>query len=98
MESDPVTRKLTTIMAADVVGYSRLMSEDEETTLRIFRLYRQVIDGLVTRHEGRIFNTAGDAVLAEFGSAVECVRCCISIQEELNSRNPLHLLRLILNN
>ena len=74
-------------MAADVVGYSRLMSEDEEGTLRTFRIYRKVIDGLIDKHGGRIFNTAGDAVLAEFDSAVECVRCTISVQEELKTRN-----------
>ncbi len=87
MNSDDVVRKLTTIMAADVVSYSRLMSEDEEGTLRTFRIYRKVIDGLIDKHGGRIFNTAGDAVLAEFDSAVECVRCAISIQEELRTRN-----------
>ncbi len=87
MSTDDVVRKLTTIMAADVVGYSRLMSEDEENTLRTFRNYRKIIDGLIEKHRGRIFNTAGDAVLAEFDSAVECVRCAISIQEELSTRN-----------
>lgn len=87
MSSEEVVRKLTTIMAADVVGYSRLMSEDEEGTLRTFRAYRKIIDGLIQKHGGRIFNTAGDAVLAEFDSAVECVRCTISIQEELRTRN-----------
>ncbi len=87
MKSDEVIRKLTTIMAADVVGYSKLMSEDEEGTLKTFRSYRKIIDGLIEKHGGRIFNTAGDAVLAEFNSAVECVRCTISIQEELNTRN-----------
>lgn len=87
MNSDGVSRRLTTIMAADVVGYSRLMSEDEEGTLKTFRTYRKIIDGLIEKHGGRIFNTAGDAVLAEFDSAVECVRCTISIQEELVTRN-----------
>jgi len=87
MPETEVVRKLTTIMAADVVGYSRLMTEDEEGTLKTFRGYRKVIDGLITRHGGRIFNTAGDAVLAEFNSAVEGVRCTISIQEELTTRN-----------
>lgn len=87
MPETRVARKLTTIMAADVVGYSRLMTEDEEGTLRVFRGYRQIIDALIEKHGGRIFNTAGDAVLAEFSSAVEGVRCTISIQEELAVRN-----------
>lgn len=87
MASGDVERKLTTILAADVVGYSRLMADDEEATLETLRDYRQVIDGLIQKHRGRIFNTAGDAALAEFGSAVETVRCAISIQEELRARN-----------
>lgn len=87
MAEERVQRRLTTILAADAVGFSRLMREDEETTLRTLNEYREVIDALVARHEGRIFNTAGDAVLAEFGSAVEAVRCAISCQEEIASRN-----------
>lgn len=87
MNGDDVVRKLTTILAADVVGYSRLMTEDEEGTLRTFRTYSAVINRLVDKHGGRIFNTAGDAVLAEFSSAVEGVRCAISIQEDLGTRN-----------
>lgn len=87
MTSQNTKRKLTTILAADVVGYSQLMASDEETTLATLRMYRQVTDGLIDKHGGRIFNTAGDAVLAEFGSAVEAVRCAISIQEDLAVRN-----------
>jgi len=87
MNGDKVVRKLTTILAADVVGYSRLMTQDEEGTLRAFRAYSDVINRLVEKHGGGIFNTAGDAVLAEFGSAVEGVRCAISIQEDLGTRN-----------
>jgi len=74
-------------MASDVVGYSRMMATDEEATLETLRTYRAVISELVAKHGGRIFNTAGDAVLAEFGSAVEAVRCAISIQEDLAVRN-----------
>jgi len=83
------TRRLTTILASDVVGYSRLMATDEEATLATLRTYRGVISELVAKHGGRVFNTAGDAVLAEFGSAVEAVRCAVSIQEELAVRNGL---------
>jgi class 3 adenylate cyclase len=87
MASKVTNRKLTTILAADVVGYSQLMAADEEATLNTLRTYRKVIDALVAKHNGRIFNTAGDAVLAEFGSAVEAVRCAVSIQEDLAVRN-----------
>jgi class 3 adenylate cyclase len=87
MTSDGINRKLTTIFEADVVGYSRLMADDEETTLATLRTYREFIDSQISKHGGRIFNTAGDAVLAEFGSAVEAVRCAISIQEDLRVRN-----------
>jgi class 3 adenylate cyclase len=80
-------RRLATILAADVAGYSRLMAEDEEYALRALKAHRNVIDRLIARHEGRIFNTAGDSVVAEFGSAVEAVRCAITIQEELRVRN-----------
>ncbi len=80
-------RKLTTILAADVEGYSRLMSADEEATLNTLKSYREIIDGLIDRHHGRIFGTGGDSVIAEFGSAVEAVRCAITMQEELRIRN-----------
>jgi adenylate cyclase len=85
--AEQVRRKLATILAADVVGYSRLTGADEEGTLKTLKTYREIIDPLVARHEGRIFGTAGDSVLAEFGSAVEAVRCAIAIQEELKARN-----------
>ena len=76
-------RKLATILSADVAEFSRLMGEDEEQTLRIFRGHKQVFESLVAMHRGRIFNTAGDAILAEFGSAVEAVRCATDIQAAL---------------
>lgn len=87
MTEDRQQRRLTTILAADVFGYSRLAAENEEETLRTLKAHRAVIDRLIARHEGRIFNTAGDSVLAEFGSAVEAVRCAIALQEELRVRN-----------
>ncbi len=82
-----VTRKLTTILAADVAGYTRLMRADEEATFKTLGEYRDVIDGLIALHNGRIFSTGGDSVLAEFDSVVEAVRCAISCQEEISSRN-----------
>ncbi len=87
MEPEAVKRKLTTILAADVEGYSRLMSADEEATLKTLKSYREIIDGVIGKHYGRIFGTGGDSVIAEFGSAVEAVRCAITIQEELRIRN-----------
>jgi adenylate cyclase len=87
MVEDRVQRRLAAILAADVVGYSRLMGVDEESTLRTLQSYREIIDRLIARHEGRIFTTGGDSVLAEFASSVEAVRCAIAIQEELTVRN-----------
>ena len=87
MAPPETSRRLATILAADVVGYSRLMAEDEEDTVRTLRAHREIIDRLIARHDGRIFNTAGDSVLAEFGSAVEAVRCATTVQDELRVRN-----------
>lgn len=80
-------RKIAAIFAADIAGYSRLVAEDEEETLRRLASYRSVTDDFIAKAGGRIFNTAGDAVLAEFPSAVEAVRCAIDIQESLRTRN-----------
>ena len=80
-------RKLATILSADVAAYSRLMAEDEEHTLQTFRGHKEVFEKLVELHRGRIFNTAGDAILAEFGSAVEAVRCATEVQAALRTRN-----------
>ena len=87
MADDTAKRRLTTILAADVVGYSRLTADDEEETLRTLKSHREIIDALIARHQGRIFGTAGDSVIAEFGSAVEAVRCAMTIQEELRVQN-----------
>ncbi len=64
MEETGVKRKLTVILAADVEGYSRLMDADEEATHKTLRAYREIIDGLIARHDGRVFSTAGDSVVA----------------------------------
>ncbi len=80
-------RRLAAILAADVVGYSRLMGADEEATLATLNAYRQVIDGLIADHHGRVFGSAGDSVIAEFASPVEAVRCALEIQTELEGRN-----------
>jgi class 3 adenylate cyclase len=80
-------RKIAAIVAADIAGYSKLVAEDEEETLRRLASYRSVFDDFITRFSGRIFNTAGDAVLAEFPSSVEAVRCAIDVQESIRTRN-----------
>src|SRR3954467_4953725 len=80
-------RKIAAIFAADIAGYSRLVAEDEEETLRRLASSRQVTDDFIAKGGGRIFNTPGDAVLAEFPSAVEAVRCAIDIQESMRTRN-----------
>src|SRR5687767_6870625 len=82
-------RKLTTILAADVENYSRLMNEDEEGTLQTFRGHKEVFEAMVSSHGGRVFNTAGDAILVEFGSAVEAVRCATEIQAALRTKNEV---------
>ncbi len=87
MAEERVQRKLTTILAADVEGYSRLMGADEDATLKTLKTYREIIDSLIAKQNGRLVGTAGDAVLVEFGSTVEAVRCAMSIQEDLAVRN-----------
>ncbi|MBV9751464.1 MAG: adenylate/guanylate cyclase domain-containing protein [Hyphomicrobiales bacterium] len=87
MDEARLRRKIAVIMAADVCGYSRLVAEDEDGTLKRLMEYRELFAEFVSRGRGRIFNTAGDAVLAEFDSAVEAVRAAMDIQEALKARN-----------
>ena len=81
MATDAIKRRLAAILSADVVGYSRLMGADEESTFDILRQCRESIDGCVAEKGGRIVATGGDSVLAEFPSAVEVVRRALSMQE-----------------
>ena len=76
-------KKLTTIFCSDVIGFSRMMGEDEAGTLRKLDQCRQIIDPLIETHKGRIFNTAGDAVLAEFPSPTNAVECAKKIQDRI---------------
>ena len=80
-------RKLAAILSADVEGYSRLMGEDEEATVSVLTVYRQEIGKLVERHGGRVVDSPGDNLLAEFPSALAAVRCSVDIQGELERRN-----------
>jgi TolB-like protein/class 3 adenylate cyclase/Flp pilus assembly protein TadD len=82
-----VERRLAAILAADVEGYSRLMGTDEVSTLRDLTQRRTILDGLIAAHRGRIANTAGDSVLAEFGSAVDAVQCAVEAQAALAEAN-----------
>src|SRR5229473_1473303 len=80
-------RKLTAILCADVYGYSRLMGDDEEATLRTLSSHRKLIDSLIEQHRGRFVNSAGDSVLAEFASVVNVVQCAVEIQSTLKTEN-----------
>jgi adenylate cyclase len=92
MTDNKVKRRLTTVLCADAQGYSRLMEADEAATLETLRRYRTSIAGLVERHDGRIVNTWGDAVIAEFASVVEAVQCAVEIQQEISNKDsdPSH--------
>ena len=87
MTSGLSKRKLTTIMAADVVGYSRLVAADDEAAIRRFQQLRHIVESIVLRHDGRPFGAAGDSLMAEFPSSVEAVRCALEIQDEIAARN-----------
>jgi adenylate cyclase len=80
-------RRLAALMSADVAGYSRLMGEDEPTTVRTLTTYRVAIGDLVQRHRGRVVDAPGDNMLAEFGSVVDAVQCAVAIQRDIRARN-----------
>jgi class 3 adenylate cyclase len=83
-----VERHLAAIFAADVAGYSRLMGADEEGTHAQLRAHRsELCDPAIERHRGHIANTAGDSILAEFGSVVDAVTCAVEIQRSMRGRN-----------
>jgi len=83
----PVERKLAAIFAADIAGYSRLMARDEVGTLARLKRCRAIIDRLIASHHGRIFNTAGDSVVADFASAVDAVQCAVAVQAAIATEN-----------
>ena len=88
MAEAQVERRLAAILAADVVGYSRLMGDDEEGTLGALKALRQsLIDREIAEHRGRIVKTTGDGVLVEFASTVDAVRCAIGIQRAMQVHN-----------
>ena len=87
MAVNKMKRKLTTIFCADVQSYSALMAGDEAETLARLQRYRSIMGDLFERHEGRKVNTWGDAVIAEFASVVEAVRCAVEIQDAIGAEN-----------
>ena len=84
---DSAPRKLAAILAADVAGYSRMMGQDEDATVRTLSAYRDTIGSTVTAHEGRVFGGAGDSLVAEFSSPVQAVRCALAIQDSITGQN-----------
>ena len=87
MDSDGSARKLAAILSADVVGYSRLMAEDEAATLDTLKSHRELMGSLIRQHAGRVVDAVGDNLLAEFPSVVDAVACAVAIQSDLATRN-----------
>ncbi len=86
-DEQKVTRKLRAIFSADVKGYSILMADDEVATIQTLKKYRNIMSARIEQHEGRVVDAIGDNLLAEFGSAVDAVRCAVEVQEELKVKN-----------
>src|SRR5215475_3222928 len=88
MDKDtPINRRLSAILTADIAGYSRLMGQDEAATVRDLKGHQAVILPVVGRHGGRIIDTAGDGILAEFPSVIGATECAIEIQTVMVQRN-----------
>jgi adenylate cyclase len=87
MTTQDFKRKLAAILSADVKGYSRLMGDDEASTVRTLTAYREIMDALIRQYRGRVVDSPGDNLLAEFSSVVDAVQCAVEIQEELKARN-----------
>jgi len=87
MAEEGFKRKLTAILSADVEGYSRLMGDDEEATVRTLTSYREVLTTLIQQHNGKVLDSPGDNLLAEFVSVVDAVQCAVAVQKEIKARN-----------
>ena len=87
MNTQDFKRKLTAVFSADVAGYSRLMGEDEAATVETLEAYRQIMFSLIKQHRGRVIDSPGDNLLAEFASVVDAVQCGVAVQNELKARN-----------
>jgi len=86
MANEGYKRKLSAILSADVKEYSRLMGEDEELTGRTLTVYRQIFSSLIQQHRGRVVDSPGDNLLAEFGSVVDALRCSLRSVSEFMSQ------------
>ena len=87
MAEEGFKRKLTAILSADAVDYSRLMGDDEEATVRTLKAYREVLSTLIQQHNGQVLDSPGDNLLAEFVSVVDAVQCAVAVQKEIKTRN-----------
>jgi len=87
MSAESFKRKLTAILSADVKGYSRLMGENEAATVKTLTSYRKIMAELIQQHHGRVIDSPGDNILAEFGSVVDAVQCSVAAQNEFKARN-----------
>jgi adenylate cyclase len=87
MSAESFKRKLTAILSADVKGYSRLMGENEAETVKTLTAYRKIMGELIQQHRGRVIDSPGDNMLAEFGSVVDAVQCSVAAQNEFKARN-----------
>ena len=87
-------RKLATIFASDVVGFSKMMGRDEVKTLEILRKRREVIDNIIDEHDGIIFGSAGDSVIAEFASPIKAAEAAVETQLKMKTMNHLSLIHI----
>lgn len=87
MDASTTRRRLAAILSADVAGYSRMMGEDEEGTLKTLNACRSSIEGCVSNNNGRVVSTAGDSVLAEFPSTIDAVKCALDMQDGIAACN-----------
>ena len=87
MNQDRTKRKLTAILSADVVGYSRMMEADEAWTIKSLEENKNLFSKLISEYEGRVVDAPGDNILAEFNSVINAVECAVKIQKQLSKKN-----------
>jgi len=87
MAENQTQRKLTAILSADVKGYSKLMGDDDESTVTTITTYRKIVSEYIDKHQGRVVDTPGDNILAEFNSALNAVNSAVEIQRTLETEN-----------
>ena len=87
MSNDDIDRKIAVIFATDVVGYSKHMEKDEDATLASLNACNKIIEPIIKKQKGRIFNTGGDSVFAEFPSAVAAINAAVEFQKQIKVRN-----------